>query len=890
METRTLPSGAEWSAERLELGARMARYELRSVVGAGGLGVVFEARDPELDRTVAVKILRTRSEVGAQGQSRLRREGQTMARLTHPNVIRVYDVGVAHDHVFVAMEFVDGGTLAEWLKEAPRSPQEIMASFVQAGRGLAAAHDAGLVHRDFKPSNVLVGRDGRVLVTDFGLARAAVAGGSEDAVGEPPIFSPLATVTHTGQRVGTPAFMAPEQHAGVAVDGRADQFSFCVALWRALFGAPPYEGSSVDQLVSSIARGALTLPGPEEAARVSPAVRAALERGLKSSPADRFGSMSELLAALEARPRRPRWQRWAAASGAATVAAALGWLALGQPEPAAAVDPCAAQVDRFAGVWDGRARAAVQAAFAATGQRYAEASFREVARQLDARRGAWESMRRQSCEATRVRGEQSDTMMDLRAACLDRRLGELAAFVSELGKADAESVGRAGQEVSRVGDPTACADVAALARRAPLPPDAARRQAIATVEREIAAARARAYAGHPRDVAGQMDGLVARARATDYAPVLGQSLALAAEVQVKVDQHVRAEPLFRQALLAAEAGGDDHLRFDCEAELITLYGWQLERLDEGKRHTEQARALHARLGADPRRAARLARSEAEFLWWAGQYAEAHLRAQEAVDVFTRLDPAGADLARALHLRAVIEDEMRQDEKTLATEALARPIAERALGVEHPQVALMLMATGGALRRLGRLDEARKVTRRALVILEAAYGPEHSMVGSGFGNLATIDMADGKFEDAIASLRRTLAIDQKALGPEHSRVALTHELLGTALSRAGGHEREAVAELDRAIQIHTTRFGADHPSTAESQKKLGQHYLRVGKPALARAALVEAVRALDASQGPHSSMAARPLTSLGDAELALKHPAAATAAYQRALDVLGDSAG
>jgi TolB-like protein/pimeloyl-ACP methyl ester carboxylesterase/predicted Ser/Thr protein kinase len=297
----TEPADADWlaAAERIELGARMGRYQLRSVVGAGGMGVVFEALDPELERPVAVKVLRASGEAETAA---LRREGQIMARLAHPNVIRIYDVGVENGHAFVAMEFVGGGTLADWLARAPRTPAEIIASFVQAGRGLAAAHDARLVHRDFKPANVLVGADDRVLVTDFGIARPAGLAGAD--AGHPTRRSLALTETRTHGVVGTPAYMAPEQLLGGAVDARADQFSFCVALWRALFGAPPFPGDTLGALADAVMSASPEPPHADAAARVTPAVRRALERGLRPEPAARFGSMHELLAELERAPAR----------------------------------------------------------------------------------------------------------------------------------------------------------------------------------------------------------------------------------------------------------------------------------------------------------------------------------------------------------------------------------------------------------------------------------------------------------------------------------------------------------------------------------------------------------------------------------------------------------
>jgi adenylate cyclase len=294
--TQLTDSALSAVAEGIGLGARMGRYELRSVVGAGGMGMVFEALDPELERSVAVKVLlRARVETEATA---LRREGQTMARLTHPNVIRIYDVGVGHGHAFVAMEFVRGGTLADWLARAARSPGEIVATFVQAGRGLAAAHDAGLMHRDFKPANVLVGVDGRVLVTDFGIAREVPTGPIGSAI-DRDRRALAVTATWTQGLVGTPAYMAPEALLCRVVDARADQFSFCVALWRALFGTAPFPGETLGALIDAVTAGVPLPPSPDAASRVAPALRAVLERGLRTDPAARFPSMHALLAELE---------------------------------------------------------------------------------------------------------------------------------------------------------------------------------------------------------------------------------------------------------------------------------------------------------------------------------------------------------------------------------------------------------------------------------------------------------------------------------------------------------------------------------------------------------------------------------------------------------------
>ncbi|MEO8549019.1 MAG: protein kinase, partial [Kofleriaceae bacterium] len=298
--------GATESSERvgkpaaLEVmaGAQVGRYVLTRLVGAGGMGMVFAARDPELDRTVAVKLLFATTageEAKLAQQERLRREAQVMAKLSHPNVAAVHDVGMLGDRLFVAMEYVEGVNLAEWLA-TPRALPEILAVFGDAARGLAAAHAQGVVHRDFKPENVIVGDDGRVRVVDFGIAKR-VGPASESAT------KPLG-LTATNSAIGTPFYMAPEQYLGEPVDGRADQFSFCVALYAAVYGVRPFAGDTLDELIATALRGQLTPPPAPE--RVPAKLRRALERGLGAVPDTRFPTMEALLAALVVDPPRRR--------------------------------------------------------------------------------------------------------------------------------------------------------------------------------------------------------------------------------------------------------------------------------------------------------------------------------------------------------------------------------------------------------------------------------------------------------------------------------------------------------------------------------------------------------------------------------------------------------
>jgi predicted Ser/Thr protein kinase len=350
---------AETEAERpgapaspsLEAGAQLGKYKLERMLGAGGMGVVWAATDPDLERPVAIKLLRVAD--GSETQrTRLLREARAMARLKHPNVLTVYEVGTAAGVDYIAMELVDGGSLGEWLAKTPPREQ-IVAALLAAGHGLAAAHEAGIVHRDFKPENVLRDRKGNVYVTDFGLAFGHVEDGPDlvpiavGAVGSGrPVDSVLdSPLTQTGVLIGTPAYMAPEQFAGKAAGPRSDQFAFCVTAWEALTGERPFRGKSLEELRKAATAGVGRSP------QLAPRVYSVLARGLSPDPEQRFPDIQVMLGELEQalRPQPPRRRGWMIGVGVASLLAALavGGFALRSSHPG----DCAPADEVFASAW-----------------------------------------------------------------------------------------------------------------------------------------------------------------------------------------------------------------------------------------------------------------------------------------------------------------------------------------------------------------------------------------------------------------------------------------------------------------------------------------------------------------------------------------------------------
>ena len=383
--------------------ATLGRYRLERVLGQGGMGVVHAAFDPELERKVAVKVLRTADE---DARVRLLREARALAKLSHAHVITVFDVGTADGEDFIAMELVDGSTLDDWIKEARPTWRQIVDAYLAAGRGLAAAHAEGLVHRDFKPSNVLRSKSGRILVTDFGLARAA---GIETGTAGP--ASGSVTTTKTGAILGTPAYMAPEQWNGGPVTPATDQFAFCVALWEALAGQRPFRGGSMDELRTGVLAG----PAQLDDNAVPRPLRAILLRGLAVDPAKRWPSMDALLAALQSRTHRRR--RW----GLALVAGTVAYLIVRAVEPSHdAVSTVADCSSLPTALW---ARPGM------IGVRDADAG----------------ELVKNDLESTRVLRMRACTIAPAKLACLDAVLARLDAItlsaLADRGRVDADNIG-----------------------------------------------------------------------------------------------------------------------------------------------------------------------------------------------------------------------------------------------------------------------------------------------------------------------------------------------------------------------------------------------------------------------------------------------------------------
>lgn len=862
----------------LEAGMTLGRYQLREPIGEGGMGKVWSAHDPALGRMVAIKLLRSAS--SPEGDLRLRREAQVMAKLVHPNVIRVYDVGVASVGEFVAMELVVGGTLKDWLAREKRSVVDIIDVFAAAGRGLSAAHKAGLVHRDFKPSNVLVSDDGRVLVTDFGLARiASESGGAGSEPGSVPHESPDA-ITREGALVGTPAYMAPEQLERGTVDARADQFSFCIAVWEALYGAPPFPRDSTQTFLAAVKAGRITEP---TTAQVPAPVRAALERGLAAKPSARFPSMPELLDAIDvvSRRRRRRNVTIAGAGGGAVIAAAIAIGAMATEQG----DVCAVRSDRFAGVWDANVRTRLERAVDSLKKPFAHRAFTVIAEHLDQTRAAWEAMRRDSCEATRVRKEQSDTALDLRTACLDRKFEEVKSFVATLATPDGALLEKALENVTTVGDVSLCADVVGLGRRAPLPADPKRRLAIVELDTEIAKQRAVSESGRvlPPKIS---DDLVSRAKQLGYAPTTAAALYVAASDRFVASDFERARSLYEEAMLQAESAGDDLLRHQIEVQLASVTGAWLEDFAEGRRHVERALAVLDRLGDQPLRRAQVIGQESSIVWRHGDFQHARQLAEEALAITQRVAPTGIDHANALYRLAVVLNDLDEPQESLKLCNQAIDIVTKLYGPDHPKIANFLNTRGGDYRRMGKHALAKADYERALAIYRASTGDDSIEAAYIFSNLATLADKEGDHESAIANHKKTIAIYERKFGPVHSRTLIANERLATVLSHAGRKD-EAKALFEHVLDVERTHLGENHTFTANTHFYYAKHLDENGEPEQALPHLDAALRILSTSQGTNSKLLVRIYDGIAQVYEHQKRYADAARTYEQALARIGE---
>jgi serine/threonine-protein kinase len=846
------------------VGTPLGRYLVIEELGRGGMGVVLRAYDPKLQREVALKLVRT-DLLGAVAQARLVREARAMARLAHPNVVAVYDVETEDDdeRVVVVMEYVEGQTLQQWLDAAARTPAQILAAFVAAGRGLAAAHAEQLLHRDFKPDNVLVGSDGqgpaatgRIRVTDFGLARGTEVTGAEDLAG--PVGSSsrdgasgaVATgdgfsdaLTAAGTVMGTPKYMAPEQFAAEDLDARTDQYALCVSLWRALTGKWPFDGRDRAALMKAKCEDPPRWPSDTTVPRH---VAAAIRRGLSPVPANRWPDLPSLLAELERDPGQ-RGRRLLGVGAVLAVGVGVwGWQRV---QRARSLHECVVAGAAIEAVYDEARGDRIGRAFAATGLSYAADTWSRSRARLARLSTEWADTRQQVCERAEVERSMPVELAAAAVTCLDEHRDALEALLDQLEAPDASAVAKAASASASLPVLSPCTDPLWLRLRVDPPDDPALRDGVRSLRRrlsEVAAARA---IGRYDRASTEARAVLADATQLGWSPLVSEVKLVVGELAGTLAHHEDGRVLLEEVFFEAASTGRDELALDAASALTFTVGHDLARHDEGLAWGRLAQSFAARQGrGDDADSARVLSNLAAVHDAKGDYAEAQRLQERALGIWENvLGPDHPQVAMALNNLALGLHNQGEyaRARTLSTRALA--IWEVALGPEHPNVAMALNNLGNTLHSMGDYPQAQALHGRALAIREGAFGPEHPAVAASLANLGNALHLQGDSEAARASFERALSIWEKALGPEHPDLVGVLSNIGIVLATQGDFAR-AQELFERSIALGEKSLGPEHPEVARPLYQLGQLLDEQGHHAGAIAPLTRALAIFVAAVG------------------------------------------
>ncbi len=857
-------------------GAQIGRYVVLGKLGSGGMGAVYAAHDPDLDRNVAIKLLRDR--ISPQSSKRLAREARALARLSHPNVVQVYDAGLHEGQVFVAMELVEGQDLKKWCQSDPAPGwRQILRAYLEAARGLAAAHDKRMIHRDIKPANLLIGSDGRVRVADFGLAAAAQStlysestvedetsasrGGDASASGTSSASQLVELsslkgrlddrLTQTGTLLGTIAYMAPEQHRAEEVGPAADQYSFCVSLFSALYRCLPFPTPERRHLPHSWLKQKLTGHVIQPNDTDVPAwLYKVLVRGMAPSPHERYPTMAALIEALGRDPqarRRARLRLGAYMAIAAVAAAALTITSsqlLGEDNAAV----CQGFAHGLGAVWNDDERARIYASFTERELPYAADTAARVSMAIDTYASSWQNMRVETCTATKVDETQSADIMYLRVACLDRRRDQLGALVDLFStKADDDVVANAIATTHSLLPIDYCADLGALRAAIPPPENPRVRARVADLQPDVDRLAILYQAGTYREGIARGEALSADVDALDYPPMRAETRYWLGMLRRAAGTFEAAEADFRAAIHSAAHAGDDVLLAKAWAGLIDTIGWDQARSQEASMLIETLSTAAIRARDEETRAKAL-----------------------------------SSIAQVYHRMANYEESHNHFAEALA-------IREHIYGPDHLALAPILGGMANMLMEKGEFDQARALHERVVAIRERALGPEHPDLGRAYNNLAALFTDTGDYRQALVYHKRTLAILEKGLGPEHPRVGTSLNNMAVALGELGQHER-AIEIHRRAVHVREQSVGPDHPGVGISLTNLAGLLRLVGRYEESRIAYERAIDIFRTAMGPDHPNLMYPLSGLARTLFAAGHTDAAEPIARRALEVFENANG
>jgi tetratricopeptide (TPR) repeat protein len=833
----------EDAPKQLGVGDRFAGFQIRGFLGRGAMGVVYEAWDPTLERRVALKLLRSPSRRAAE---RLLREARALARLDHPGVVRIWAADVHRGAVYIAMELVGGQNLREWMK-ASRTWGEILPVMIGAGRGLAAAHAAGVIHRDFKPENVLVGWDGQARVLDFGIARVSTqhpdhfpASSEDPPEGEEALSGTLAgqqsgelgELTEVGTLIGTLLYMSPEQHARERADERSDQFSFCATLFEAIYGEHPFLGKArtAEQLAAQVSEGEVHFPNDDHS-KAPRWLERVIVKGLSTAPDDRYETMEELIDALERHPaRRRRRNRVLTVAAVAAAAVTLGVL-VPRAEPA---DLCVDVGRELDGVLGEAAREKIAARFAALGAPRAVKIGERVDAALEDWSGRWVEARTQVCRARHAH-RQATSLDRRREACLAAQLEQVGALGSVLKSVPSHALIKTEQALVALPDPALCfGDDPPQVQDRPEGTEA-------LVEELHELVWLVMTSGGERETHQRAVQVVAEVRAlpksTEASALLAEALVTLANAQLLNGDLAQAEVSLREAVRTAERIGADGIR----ARAVVDLGWTLANIPGRTREAiailEDAAALIERIGNPSFERERERQALGEALLAAGETE----RAQELFETTrAEFEELGHNyLPHFTTLMGLSRVALQAGEYSRALDhaSEALELIEAKLGEDDPLVATVLTNVGLAQAGLGHDEAARAAYERSIALrrrqLEGESTPgNHVRLAEVLINLGNLHSAMGRAREAADAYREALALLPE---DDDSNRALVLFNLGVDHQLAGRPE-QALASYRQALRLAERVHPMDNPRVVGARLGVGSMLLALGRPAEARGPL------------------------------------------------------
>ncbi|MFN0247055.1 MAG: protein kinase domain-containing protein [Kofleriaceae bacterium] len=802
------------------IGSAVGRYVIEALLGAGAMGVVYRAYDPVVARRVALKLM----DIGSFADSdAVLREARTMGRVDHRAVVRIYDAGVTTRHVYVAMELVEGQTLRELIGRDSMSARAWYQLFASLAAGMAAAHDAGVVHRDFKPENVLVAADGTPRITDFGLARsnAPLESTSLGSLGTHP--------------AGTPAYMAPEQLLGGTTDERSDQYSFAVTMYEAITGKRPIVASSLDELLTGMRSHVM------DWSQVSRGLRALLERALALEPELRHASMHDIARALRMLASPPRWPKVVGVATIVVLGVAAGAAAVRSPS----ADPCTAADGAVATAWPPGRGALVEQAFAKTRRPYAAHLGLSARRELDTYAATLRAAYVSACRDTRSLHTRSEELMDRRILCLDRAVADLDATSALFERADATIVDNSPSALRALTSLASCLDLSTLADQIPVPSDKAVRARIVTVQRQLAEAKATLLSADFSAGITLGTSVVATANEIGYRPLEAEALFGLGTLRYVAGDTTRARADLEAAALAAVAGRSRFLEARIREQLAQLHGLSLRSPRDAEAQLALGFALLETMTGAELLVEELHKTRGAILAIDGDHAGAlaifqnslarlpeHERSRRA-DLYQLIANAQIGLGRTSEAVPLLEQSL--------------DLARTVVGEEHPLVASLFENLADALQESApaRSLEYMKQAHAIQVRVFPAGSPK---IATTEANLGGILLVLGRADEALPYLQRALDVQVRTIGVDHPGYAMTLVTSGRAL-RLLQRLDAALAATEEGERVLLARFGEAHLMVAIARGERGMVLAALRRH---REAVSILEVALDVQQAQHGS--------------------------------------